>query len=170
MAVKERVAETNPEAAKRIVFANLFSEAGRYDCAKVIADFSVMPSWYEPCGLSHKEIAQFSGAGAVVNGTGGLKEELNEGLNVIVSKYVPKHNLNEAPSEEELRINAANFADALEQAVELHSDKVKYKDMLDSMMSINLDWAREGGPIYEYTALLEKLGVLNHTAAVGRIK
>ena len=170
LAVKKRVAETNPEAAKRIVFANLFSEAGRYDCSKIISDFSVMPSWYEPCGLSHKEIAQFSGAGSVVNKTGGLAEELEEGVNIIVSEYKPKHNLNEAPSQEELQVNAVNFANALKKAVELHSDEAKYRKMLDSMMSINLDWAREGGPIYEYTALLEKLGVLNHSAAVGKIK
>lgn len=154
---KRVVAETNPEAAKRIVFANLFSEPGRYDCSKLIADWSVMPSWYEPCGLSHKEIAQYSGAGAVVNRTGGLVDGLKEGVNVIVSEFNPARN--------EISNNAKNFAKALQDAVNVHADEIKYRAVVKEMMNTNFDWAREGGPIYDYINIFEDLGVLSKEVA-----
>lgn len=160
--VKAEVAKTNPEAAKRIVFANLFSEPGRYDCAKIISDFSVMPSWYEPCGLSHKEIGQFSGAIPVVNKTGGLFEDLTPDVNVIVSEYIPKHNLYEPPTAEILEADGKYFANAMKKAIDIHSNDAKYREMIDSMMSINLDWAREGGPIFDYIELMKRLNVLPH--------
>lgn len=157
LAAKQKVAKTNPEAAKRIVFANLFSEPGRYDCSKLIADWSVMPSWFEPCGLSHKEIAQYSGAGAVVNRTGGLVDGLKEGVNVIVSEFSPYRH--DKPQ------NAQNFAKALEEAVNVHADQNRYRAVVKEMMNANFDWAREGGPIYEYMAVFKDLGVLSEEVA-----
>ena len=154
---KQKVAETNPDAAKRIVFANLFSEPGRYDCSKLIADWSVMPSWFEPCGLSHKEIAQYSGAGAVVNRTGGLIDGLKEGVNVIASEF--------SPYRHDKAKNAQNFAKALEEAVNIHADENRYRAVVKEMMNANFDWAREGGPIYEYMAIFEDLGVLSKEVA-----
>lgn len=156
LAAKREVAKTNPDAAKRIVFANLFSEPGRYDLSKIIADYTLMPSWFEPCGLSHKEIGQFSGAGSVVTRTGGLRDGLTEGLNMFSS---------ELKSDKGAYENGVEFAKALNEAVELHSDKSKYKKLVKSMMETNFDWRREGGPIYQYTSLLEKMNVLTSEAA-----
>ena len=71
---KAKVAQINKKAAERMIFCNLFSEPGRYDACKMFSDFSSMPSWDEPCGLVHKEIAYASGAIPIVNKTGGLRD------------------------------------------------------------------------------------------------
>ena len=147
---KREVAKTNPEAAKRIVFANLFSEKGRYDLSKLITDWSVMPSWFEPCGLSHKEIGMYSGAGTVVNKTGGLATDLIEGLNVIISDFNPERS--------KLHENGQNFAKALQEAVNIHADQNKYREVVNSMMTANFDWAREGGPIEDYIKAINSFG------------
>lgn len=158
---KREVAKTNPDAAKRIVFANLFSEPGRFDCAKLIADWSVCPSWFEPCGLAHKEIGLFSGAGAVVNNTGGLAADLKENVNCIISKF--------NPDKSKLKENGENFAKAIQKAVDIHSDNSKYREVVETMVDSNFDWARDGGAIYQYTSLLERLGILNHSAATAKL-
>lgn len=150
---KREVAKTNPEAAKRIVFANLFSEPGRYDLSKLATDWSLMPSWFEPCGLSHKEIGLFSGAGSVVNRTGGLTAELQEGVNVISSDF--------NPDKSKLQENGQNFAKAIQKAIEIHADEDKYRAVIESMMSANFDWAREGGPIFRYLDILKDLGIID---------
>ncbi|MDE6138649.1 MAG: hypothetical protein K2F57_04185, partial [Candidatus Gastranaerophilales bacterium] len=78
--VKRRIAEKyGQKAADRIVFARLFSEPGRYDGCKLMSDFTIMSSWFEPCGLVHKEIAAFSGAIPIVNKVGGLTDGLADG-------------------------------------------------------------------------------------------
>lgn len=150
LAAKQEVAKTNPEAAKRIVFANLFSEEGRYDLSKLITDWSVMPSWFEPCGLSHKEIGMYSGAGTVVNKTGGLAADLTEGLNVIISDFNPERS--------KIYENGQNFAKALQEAVNIHADQNKYREVVNSMMTANFDWAREGGPIEDYIKAINSFG------------
>lgn len=158
---KREVAKINPDAAKRMVFANLFSEPGRFDCAKLIADWAVCPSWFEPCGLAHKEIGLFSGAGAVVNRTGGLTADLKEGVDCIVSEFNPDRAM--------LAENGRNFAKAIQQAVDIHADDNKFRKVVETMLDSNFDWAREGGPIYQYTSIFEKMGVLNHKAATAKI-
>lgn len=147
---KREIAKTNPEAAKRIVFANLFSEPGRFDLSKLITDWSLMPSWFEPCGLSHKEIGMFSGAGSIVNKTGGLAADLQEGLNVIVSDF--------NPARDNIGMNAQNYAKAIQAGVDMHADDNKFRSVVESMMTANFDWAREGGPIYSYKDIFNKLG------------
>ena len=148
---KREVAKTNPEAAKRIVFANVFSEPGRFNLAKLVSDWSVMPSWFEPCGLSHKEIGMFSGAGSVVNNTGGLAADLTEGVNVIVSKFNPERS--------KLHENGQNFAKALQEAVNIHADQNKYREVVESMMNANFDWARKDGPIEKYIDAMNMFGL-----------
>ena len=148
---KREVAKTNPEAAKRIVFANLFSQDGRYDLSKLVSDWSVMPSWFEPCGLSHKEIGMYSGAGSVVNNTGGLAADLTEGVNVIVSKFNPERS--------KLHENGQNFAKALQEAVNIHADQNKYREVVESMMNANFDWVRKDGPIEKYIDAMNMFGL-----------
>lgn len=49
-----------------------------------MSDFTVMSSWFEPCGLVHKEIAAFSGSIPIVNKVGGLTDGLTDGVNAIL--------------------------------------------------------------------------------------
>ena len=155
--IKREVAQTNPEAAKRIVFANLFSEKGRYDGAKLISDFSVMPSWFEPCGLVHKEIAANSGAIPIVNKTGGLLDGLHDGVNAIAAEFSPyRHDIGK---------NGKSFGDAIAKAVEIHADDNKFRKMMGSMMEQDFSWAKPNGPIYEYADLFASMKVLSKDVA-----
>ena len=156
--IKQEIHKVNPDAAKRIVFADLFSQPGRYDGAKMMSDFSVMSSWFEPCGLVHKEIGLFSGAIPIVNKTGGLPEELTADVNVIISDFVPKQG--SKATEEELKINAEKFAKAIDKAVRIHADEKKYGSMVKSMMESNFDWLRENGAMDKYLEIMTKLGVI----------
>lgn len=149
---KAEVAKFNPDAAKRIVFANLFSEPGRFDCAKIVTDWALMSSKFEPCGLSHKEMGLFSGCGTVATKTGGLAEGYKEGVNILSSTYNPVDSVEN---------NAKHFADKLKEAVAIHSDEAKFREVIDTTMRSNFDWAREGGPIYEYLDIFQRMGVIS---------
>ena len=160
--IKKQVAQTNKKAADRIVFANLFSENGRYDAAKMMSDFTVMSSWFEPCGLVHKEIGLYSGAIPVVTNTGGLPEELVEGKNVIISKFKPKKG--DKATKEELEYNSKNFAAAIDKAVQLFNNKTNFKDGIDTMMNSNFDWTKPNGAMSKYMNLMKELNVFTDAA------
>ena len=153
--VKEELAKTNPEAAKRIVFANLFSEPGRYDGAKLMSDFSIMSSWFEPCGLVHKQISNFSGAVPIVTETGGLTHGYINKVNAIFSKFVPRHHSGNA-----LQENASNFSDALIDAIKLYENKSNFSKAVKLSVNADFSWLQQGGPIYDYAKIFVKLGVI----------
>ncbi len=171
MKAKERVEQTNPKAAKRMLYAGLFSEEGRFDMAKIFSDFSVMPSWFEPCGLSHKEIAKFSGAVPVVNKTGGLMDGLVDGVSAFAADFHPdRGDFGSDLYKKTIAENANFFADAMLKAEKCYREQPQqYGKMVDSLLKKQFDWAAEGGPIYEYTTLMEKLGVLTHETATAKI-
>lgn len=155
--VKEDIAKTNPEAAKRIVFARLFSEPGRYDGCKLMSDFSVMSSWFEPCGLVHKEIAKYSAAVPVVLKVGGLTDGLKDGTNAIFADFMHKYDNN---YDQALAFNAQSFANGMKRAYEWFSDKSSFAKALEASFNANHSWLNPGGAIDKYGQVLVNLKVL----------
>lgn len=160
LAIKQKVANS-PElggqaAAKRIVFANLFSEAGRYDGCKLMSDFSIMSSWFEPCGLVHKQIASYSGAVPIVNETGGLTSGLKDGVDAIFSKFKPDEPSKEAVIGE----NKVNFAKAMGRAYELFTDKAKFNEVLSNSFNNDFSWLVKDGPMAQYVKVFTDLKVV----------
>ena len=160
MAIKDKVAKS-PElggeaAAKRIVFANLFSEPGRYDACKLMSDFSIMSSWFEPCGLVHKEIVAKSGAIPIVNETGGLTSGLTDGVDAIFSKFKPDDPSKEAVIGE----NKVNFAQAMGRAFEVFNDKDRLSQMMKKSYDNDFSWLVKDGPMAQYVKLFTDLKVL----------
>lgn len=155
--IKRRIAEKfGQKAADRIVFARLFSEPGRYDGCKLMSDFTIMSSWFEPCGLVHKEIAAFSGAIPIVNKVGGLTDGLSDGVNAIFANFKPKFdNYHDA-----LKYNRIEFANAIERAINLFKNKNEFNKVLKNSYELNHSWLKEGGPIEEYVKLLVDLKVI----------
>lgn len=144
------------KAAERIVFARLFNEPGRYDGCKLMSDFTVMSSWFEPCGLVHKEIASFSGAIPIVNKVGGLIDGLIDGMNAIFSEFRPKFdNYFDA-----LKFNRHAFADALDKASAMFKNKERFAGVLANSYNANHSWLKLGGPMQEYAQLFADLKVL----------
>ena len=141
---------------ERIVFAKLFSEPGRYDGCKLMSDFTVMSSWFEPCGLVHKEIAAFSGSIPIVNKVGGLTDGLTDGVNAIFADFKPKfENYNDA-----IDFNRKAFADAIERAMTLFKDKPKFAQVLTNSFELDHSWLRPTGAIKEYVKTFVDLKVL----------
>ena len=164
MKAKEKVAAFDKKAAQRMLYANLYNKP-KYDLTKLLTDFSLMSSWFEPCGLVHKEIGSFSGAIPIVNKTGGLCDGLIEDVNLIVSKFTSRKQQPATP--QEIAVNAQNFAAALEKAFDFYKDKEKLANGFDTMLKADFNWAKKDGtgPIYQYTELLESMGVLSHATA-----
>ncbi len=155
--VKKRIAyKFGQKAADRIVFARLFSEAGRYDGCKLMSDFTVMSSWFEPCGLVHKEIAAFSGSIPLVNKVGGLTDGLKDGFNAIFSEFHHKYE----NYEEAIEFNKKAFADALDKAYALFNDKNKFAKVLENSYNANHSWLKENGPMEKYAKVFVDLKVL----------
>lgn len=155
--IKNRIKDKFGEkAAERIVFAKLFSEPGRYDGCKLMSDFTVMSSWFEPCGLVHKEIAAFSGSIPIVNKVGGLTDGLTDGVNAIFADFKPKfENYNDA-----IDFNRKAFADAIERAMTLFRDKPKFAQVLTNSFELDHSWLRPTGAIKEYVKTFVDLKVL----------
>ena len=155
--VKRRIAEKyGQKAADRIVFARLFSEPGRYDGCKLMSDFTIMSSWFEPCGLVHKEIAAFSGAIPIVNKVGGLTDGLTDGVNAIFANFRPKFdNYYDA-----LKHNRWEFANAIQRAIDLFYNKAEFNKVLKNSYMADHSWLKQGGPMEEYVKTLVDLKVL----------
>lgn len=166
MEVKNEVRKIDPKAADRMVYAGLFSEAGRYDGCKMMTDFDYMTSWDEPCGLVHKEIGYASGAISMVNKRGGLTDGLtpyrrgqdNSKANSIFIDFMDKetHSYNEA-----LAHNGEKTADAMELAQEWFHDKKGFAQGIKNSYTARFDWLR--GKIQEYVEIGKRHGVINDT-------
>ncbi|MCM1265802.1 MAG: glycogen/starch synthase, partial [Candidatus Gastranaerophilales bacterium] len=166
MEVKNKVREIDPKLADRMMFAGVFSEAGRYDCCKMISDIAAMPSWDEPCGLVHKEIGYNSGAISMVNKRGGLTDGLiefirgkeNKGANSIFVEFMDKETHS---YEEALAFNGEKTADGMEAAMEWFKDKQAFAKGVESSYTARHDWLR--GKIQEYAEIGKRHGVLKET-------
>ncbi len=154
---KSEVAKTNPDAAKRMVAAGLFSEPGRYDGCKMMADFTPMPSWFEPFGLVHKENAKFNGSIPITNEVGGLTANLTDEINALFVKF--QHRFD--PSIDAVKINGENLGKIFEKAVKIYEDKPKFAQMLKASLEADHGWLVKDGPIDQYLNLLAKLKVIN---------
>jgi starch synthase len=89
------------------------------------ADFLLMPSRYEPCGLSQMYAQKF-GALPVAHRTGGLAETVFDG----------KTGLLFAPAE------AAAFDEALTRALALHQNPREFSAMRRAAMALDFGWRR----------------------------
>ena len=153
---KSVAAKFGQKAADRIVFARLFSEPGRYDGCKLMSDFTVMSSWFEPCGLVHKEIAGFNGAIPIVNKVGGLTDGLKDGVNAVFSEFKPKFdNYLDA-----LNFNRHAFANALDKAFNIFKDKNRFAQVLADSYNADHSWLKMEGPMQEYAQLFTDMKVL----------
>lgn len=154
---KEEVAKTNPEAAKRMVATSLFKEPSRYNGCKMMADFTPMPSWFEPFGLVHKENAKFNGSIPITNEVGGLTANLTDGLNALFVKY--QHRFD--PNINAVEINGKNLGQIFEKAVAIYEDKEKFAKMLKESLEKDHGWLVKDGPIDQYVKLLCDLKVIS---------
>ena len=95
------------------------------------ADFFLMPSLFEPCGLGQM-ISMRYGTLPVVRATGGLKDTVKDGVNGFVFE----------------RPSSAEFLAAVECALKTYGDKTTLKKMTETAMNADFSW-EESAKKYE---------------------
>ena len=127
------------EDNNRILFAHGYAPLTAYMAA---SDFFLMPSLFEPCGLTQSE-SMAVGTPVVASAVGGLVDTLNRNgkENGILTDITKPLDANE-------------FYKALKKALEVYYfDKARYDNMVKDSVAENFSWLQKGklGSIFEYT-------------------
>ena len=109
------------------------------------ADFLLMPSRYEPCGLSQMYAQRF-GALPIAHRTGGLAETIDEGRTGFLFD----------------RLDIAAFSDAIEQAFAVFAEPLELQAMRRAAMAKDFGWTESAAA---YAALYRQLGEAKRAAA-----
>jgi starch synthase len=128
----ERLARRYPASvAARIGFDD--QEARRIFAA---SDFLLMPSRFEPCGLSQM-YAQRSGTLPIAYRTGGLVDTIEDGLSGFLFSS----------------LTGAGLTSAVTRALDAYKSKRAFKQMREHAMAKRFDWSR---PTHRYAAVYAK--------------
>ncbi len=100
------------------------------------ADFLVMPSLYEPCGLTQMR-AQHYGALPIGRRVGGLADTIDDGrTGFLFGGYTPEA-----------------FDEAIARAMAVYHDKEKYREMTLAGMKLDFSWK---GPLAQYQKVYQR--------------
>ena len=147
----ELVAAGYKKAADRIVLLDR-GDGGKYTITKLLTDFPVMASNYEPCGLTHKEFMNMAGGITLGNVTGGIPSGLPDATIVKVPFDVT--------SSQEAKIN--NFADGIKKILDIYKDKNTFAKGIQESLKLDFTWAKEGNSGSKYVDALASKGVFTH--------
>ena len=132
------------EDSRRVIFAHGFAPMTAISAA---SDFFLLPSRFEPCGLTQGE--SFAVATPVIgSAVGGIVDTVNRDK---------KTNGILTPKGENL--TAENFYNAMKEALEIYfNNPEKYKKMVNDALAEDFSWIQKDkkGPVYDY---LEHLGI-----------
>lgn len=155
--LKDKVQKISPLAAKRIFVFRGYKDEFAY-AIQLAADFYMMPSRFEPCGLTQME-AMAKGALPVATSTGGLVDTIEDGVDgfrteVFFSKkqHVYGNNL----MAKRLKNNANAYAQTLNKALEtFYCNPQKIREMTKNAMHKDFSWDVPNGSVYKYFNLLK---------------
>lgn len=135
-----------PEDANRVVFAHGFAPIHGFMAA---TDFFLMPSKFEPCGLTQSE-AFAQGTPVIATATGGIVDTVvadgKKQTGILTDK-----------------LNAKGFYSAINEGLDVFfNNKPKYEQMVMNAVSQDFSWIQPNrqGPVYEY---LDKFGIDRNT-------
>ena len=137
--IKKLKEELKPEDSNRVVFAHGFAPNPALMAA---TDFFLMPSKFEPCGLTQSE-AFAMGTPVIATATGGIVDTVTdskEGKTGILTK----------------EINADGFYNAMKEGVSTFlNNKNDYNTMVMNSLKTDFSWVgpNRQGPIYDYLDL-----------------
>ncbi len=168
--LKKEIAETDPVAASRMFIFEGFSAPLR-DALAVGSDFFLIPSKWEPCGLTQME-AMPKGSIPITTATGGLVDTIvddqegfvsdvfyatyrNYATNEVMQEPVPvfdngKYSVTERPAN-----NIEAFSKTLQRALDTYyTNPEKIKQMSINAMAKDFSWDVPNGPLEEYIKLM----------------
>ncbi|MCD7879100.1 MAG: glycogen/starch synthase, partial [Candidatus Gastranaerophilales bacterium] len=132
------------EDSNRVVFAHGFVPMTAMTAA---SDFFLMPSVFEPCGLTQGE-ALAVGTPVIASAVGGLVDTINRDdktNGILTNKKEP--------------LSAKGFYEAMKEGLNIYfNDYDRYKNMTADSIAEDFSWIQQGkqGPIFDY---LEKIGI-----------
>ena len=154
--LRDKVAEVNPLAAKRIYVFRGYKDEFAY-AIQLASDFYIMPSRFEPCGLTQME-AMAKGTLPIAMSTGGLVDTIEEGVDgfrteVFFAKKQHVYGNNITARRVKNNVNA--YSETLNHALNTFYEKPeKIQRMKAAAMCKDFSWDVEDGPVYKYFNLL----------------
>lgn len=150
--LKTEVEKINPEAARRIFVFRGYRDEFAY-ALQLAADFYLMPSRFEPCGLTQME-AMAKGCLPIAMSTGGLVDTINDGLDGFRTEVffadgqrVYGTNLNAQKLKNNINAYAATMYKALQC---FYTTPNILRIMTRNAMAKDFSWAVPNGPVYKY--------------------
>jgi len=158
--LKSEIAKTDKVASERIFVFEGFSP-GLRDALGVASDFFLIPSKWEPCGLTQME-AMPKGSIPIATSTGGLVDTIKDGEDGFLTDvfYGPWSNEKlfdngKLTGADKPKNNVIAFSNTLARALETYyNDPEKIKQMSINAMAKDFSWDVPNGPLEDYIKLM----------------
>lgn len=155
--LKDSIARKYPKIAERIYVFCGYKDEFAY-AIQLAADFYMMPSKFEPCGLTQME-AMAKGALPIAMSTGGLVDTIEDGVDGFRTRvfFSDNHKVyGDNRNAKRLDNNTNAYAETIEKALTLfYTQPTKLKEMTKIAMQKDFGWKIPNGSIYHYYTLLK---------------
>jgi len=153
--LKDEIKKIDKKAAKRIFVFRGYRDEFAY-AIQLASDFYLMPSRFEPCGLTQME-AMAKGALPIATSTGGLVDTIKDGVDgfrteVFFAKGIKVYGSNLIAQKLKNNVNA--YADTLLKALNCYyTSREQLNIMTQNAIKKDFGWNVEGGSVYKYYKL-----------------
>lgn len=145
--------------AERIILINGFVKT---DLVAAAADLFLVPSKFEPCGLTQLE-AMAKGALPIATSTGGLVNTIKDNVDGFRTKefydmegWKTTNKLYGDKSHNEFSSNGDAYCETMERALDtFYNDRPKFEEMQKTAMKNDFSWDKEGGALDKYINLIK---------------
>lgn len=150
--LKNEVRKICPKAAKRIFVFRGYKDEFAY-ALQLAADFYLMPSRFEPCGLTQME-AMAKGCLPIAMSTGGLVDTIDDGVNGFRTEIFFSDGIRVYGSNlqaQRLKNNVNAYAETLLKALHCYYyDYESIQQMTANAMKKDFSWTVPDGSVYKY--------------------
>lgn len=161
MALKDNAKQIDRNFAKHIFVFHGYNDNFAY-CVQLAADFYLMPSYFEPCGLTQME-AMAKGSLPVATSTGGLVDTIEDGVNGFRTEvFFADGNRVYGPNlqAQHLKNNINAYFETLEKAIRnFYTAPKTLRQMQRAAMEKDFSWSIPDGSVYKYDKLFHTGGL-----------
>ncbi len=155
--LKDKVCEINPKIGQRVFVFHGYKDEFAY-AIQLAADFYMMPSRFEPCGLTQME-AMAKGALPVAMSTGGLVDTIEDGVDGFRTEAFFSNNRRVYGNNfagQRLKNNENAYTEALDKALStFYTAPNLILTMKKNAMHKDFSWDVADGSVYKYHNLLQ---------------
>lgn len=155
--LKDKIAKISPLAAKRIFVFRGYKDEFAY-AIQLASDFYLMPSRFEPCGLTQME-AMAKGALPLATSTGGLVDTIEEGVDGFRTEVFfaeKQHVYGNNLTAKRVKNNINAYTETLNHALNtFYMKHDKIVRMQADAMRKDFSWDVPDGSVYRYHQLLK---------------